>query len=172
MEKNKMKISKARLKQIIREELQTVLSEVDKNFVYYLVKKAKPWLPGRWNSVEEEWEGWPQELIIKDPFAAWSELMRRVIEQWTGTLAPGLTQAQNKALNSGRAKDKIEEFRAKTLAADAGKFKDAGAAFDDLRYFVPDAKGVDAAMATQFAKEFIPPETEEDYFYDPDDDDL
>tara|TARA_Y100000034_G_C6668583_1_gene293383 strand:+ start:65 stop:562 length:498 start_codon:yes stop_codon:yes gene_type:complete len=165
MEKNKMKISKGRLKQIIREELQTVLGEADKNapFLSQLITKAKAWIP-----LALQRDSWTEEEILGDPLGAWSEVIREVISFWNFKVEPGLSPGQKTELKSGNARMVLKKLEAKVALAERGKkVKDPG---EDLEYFVPVKKDATYVKNTPFARKFFP--EEEEYSVSPEDFDL
>ena len=139
-----MKITKQQLKQIIREELQTVLSEVDKNFVFWLIKKAKPWLERIWTS----------EAIQESPGEAYYALMLEIKRHWEGAALLGMSQGQKDAMASFPVQALFTQLmeRAKK-SADTGVV--ASEAFDDLNYFVPDSKRLDSALKTGLGTEHL-----------------
>lgn len=138
-----MKITKSQLKQIIKEELENVLSEkVDlKNLAGEIDRRNKM----------GKWMRWKTKEIYEDPTGAFEEMLTAAWSHWTGDRLPmGLSREHQAALKSSAVQTKL-----RTLLSTAQAGSVPSEPIKMLEYYVPKNKTPDEALASGLGKEYL-----------------
>ena len=138
-----MKISKNRLRQIIKEELENVLSEEEdlNNLAGDIARRNKM---GKWMK-------WRSKEIYQDPTGALGEMLTAAWSHWTGDRLPmGLSREHQAALNSPEVQTKLQ-----TLLAAAQEGAVPPNPINMLDYYVPKNRTPDAALASGLGREHL-----------------
>ena len=157
-----MKITKNRLRQIIKEELENVLNEDLGNLASILINRNKE---GRWLHPRD----WNDAAIRKETILAFSEMLNAAYGHWIGPrLAMGLHPDDQAALKDpAGAGRKLKELLSIARLAENGRLPETGT----LDYYVPLNKTPDSALTSGLGREFlrggrggstIPPDEDDD----------
>jgi len=135
-----MKISRARLKQIIKEELEEAYTSPgpvmgkDHNLIYLIKQHRKTWLNREWND----------EVIEEDPAAAYSELMYSVGNFWNSRPVKQIYTGQESELNAA-----LSVIKKVVDRAERGKLRTA---YKDIDLVTPTKKSPSALAGTPLGK--------------------
>jgi len=143
-----MKITKNRLRQIIKEELQNVLGEVEGSDLLNLAGD----IARRNGALRDPWIDFTQEEIMANPAEAFSAVLTAAWDHWSRparSLAVGLPRESLAALKALRR----TQLATLKSTADEGVVPDG--AIKMLDYYLPQDRTPDAALASGLGREHL-----------------